>query len=133
MAVRTSVSAVSLIVSTDLDASQIEALLIDASLWVDEVFVPKCPAATEGQLTAIEKYLTAFYVTLQDPRLTQARHDDVSESYQRDPKLSEYLRLAQSFDPCGILKDIFGDSKKIRFRTGEAFNDRLNLPRSSYE
>lgn len=133
MPVRTNAAAVSLIISTDLDISQIEAFIVDASVWIDSVLVPACPSATEAQLTAIEKYLTAYYITLQDPRLSSARHDDVQEAYQRDPKISEYLKIAMSYDPCGILETTLGDKRKVQFRTGEAFSPDLDLPRSSYE
>jgi hypothetical protein len=128
---RTTVAAVQAILSTDLTEAQISAFITDASLWVDTHLEGACTSLTATLLAAIEKYLAAHLATARDARLRQAKLADVSETYQRDDKVSEYLRAAIALDPCGVVSAKFldqEDRRPVRFRVGEGFDDQLDLP-----
>lgn len=131
---RTTVAAVQLILDTSATDAQIEAFIDDANAWINVHLEGACDQLTTAILITIEKYLSAYFVTLRDARLLSERLDDVQEKYQRDPKVSEYLRAAIALDPCGIVREEFLDQEnnmKIQFRMGEGFDDKLDLPTSS--
>ena len=130
---RTTAAAVKLILDTSATDPQIEAFIDDANAWISVHLEGACDQLTAAILIKIEKYLAAYFVTLRDARLLSERLDDVQEKYQRDPKVSEYLRAAIALDPCGIVREEFLDQEnkmKIRFRMGEGFDDTLDLPTS---
>lgn len=131
MAVRTTEAGVRLVLDTDATSAQVVAFINSASLWIDTHLEGACTSLTTALLTEIETYLSAYFVTLRDPRLTSVRLDDVQEAYQRDKTVSEYLRMAVALDPCGILEEEFinqGQKFKVRFRVGEGFDSTLDLP-----
>lgn len=124
MAIRSSVSAVEEIIDTDLESWQIQAMLEDASLWVDEELVGE--GLTASRLERIEKYLTAHLVTLRDPRLTRAKADDAEDTYQRDGNVSEYLKAAIALDPTGKLQGAFQPREgafRLRFAAADGYSD----------
>jgi len=131
MAVRTAEAAVRLILDTDATSPQVLAFINSASLWIDTHLEGACSKLSTALLTEIETYLSAYFVTLRDPRLTSGRLDDVQEAYQRDKTISEYLSTAIALDPCGILEEEFldqGKRAKVRFRVGAGFDSTLDLP-----
>lgn len=119
------------IIDTELKTARIEDFITDAHVWVNKFLNGVCTSLTETELTVIEKYLAAHFITLKEPRLKQVKLGDVSETYQRDDKVTEYLTTAASFDPCGIIEDHLIPSstkKRVQFRVGEGFDDDLDLP-----
>jgi hypothetical protein len=131
MAVRVTAAEVRLILETELSNAEIEAFIADASLWVDQNLVGACTAVTDDILKAVEKYLAAHMITARDALLRASKLQDVSETYQRDEAVSEYLRIAISLDPCGVVSEKFLDQenkRSVRFRVGEGFDDDLDLP-----
>lgn len=113
------------VIGTDLETEQIQAFLDDASRWVTvHLSADTTFAATD--LALIEKYLAAHFLTARDPRLTQGKWDDVSESFQRHKEVSEYLRIAIGFDPTGKVEGAFGppsSKSRVRFRFGDGYID----------
>lgn len=130
---RTNAAAVQLVIDTGLTVAQIDAFIDDASAWVDTHLVGRCDRLGVSELTIIEKYLSAYFITLREPRITEKRRQDVWDTYQRDKEASEYLKVAAKFDPCGIVEDAFKDSdgRRFLFRVGKGFDDTLDLPESS--
>lgn len=132
---RTTVAEVQAILSTSLTEAQLTAFITDASLWVDTHLDGACDSLTTTLLATIEKYLAAHFATSRDPRLKQAKLDDVSETYQRDDKVTEYLQTAIALDPCGVIREMFLEQAKkrpVRFRVGEGFDDDLDIPADSW-
>lgn len=112
------------IIDTDLTDSQIDAFLSDANTWVTDFLGSE--GLSTGRLTIIEKYLTAHYITLRDPRVRRGAIDDVDETYQRDPQVTEYLMQAIAEDPTGIVRSKLLDQENqvaLRWRTGTIAND----------
>ncbi|MFP3947157.1 MAG: hypothetical protein ACLFWG_00370 [Longimicrobiales bacterium] len=129
---RVSVAEVKLVIDTSLKTEQVSALIGDANTWVNEN-LGGYTSLSANLLKTIEKYLAAHLITLRDPRLTRAQLDDVAETYQRDPRVSEYLRTAASLDPTGTIeaKLVSGGAPKATFRVSEGYDDTLDLPGSS--
>lgn len=130
---RTNSTEVGLIIETSLTSGQIDAFINDANVWVTNHLSGVCDDLTDAELKIIEKYLAAHLITLRDARLTSLKEGDISEKYQRDGKMSEYLKSAIAMDPCGIVADQFvhQDRAKLVFRVGSGFDDDLDLPASS--
>lgn len=125
---RTSVDLVELIIDTDLTEPEIEAFIDDASVWIDSHLDGECGGLSDSALAVIEKYLAAHLITARDPRLKSKTRGDVSDSYQRDGSMSEYLKMAIALDPCGIIKDSFQPSpnqRSARFRVGAGYDPSL--------
>lgn len=99
---RTTRAAVKNIIDTSLTDGQVDAFLSDANTWVTDFLGGE--GLSPGRLTIIEKYLTAHYITLRDPRLRDQTQDDIRETYQRDTQVTEYVRQAAAEDPTGIVK-----------------------------
>jgi len=124
MPIRTDSSAVLAAIETDLTTTQVDAFISDASAWVDANLVND--SLSDTLLEKIEKYLACHFITLRDPRLTDAAAGDVREKYQRDTSITEYLKAAMALDPTGKIADAFGDrSKKYRmtYRVGTGYAD----------
>lgn len=124
MPIRTDASAVVTAIETDLTTTQVEAFISDASAWVDANLLGD--SLSDTLLEKIEKYLTCHFITLRDPRMTQAAAGDVRENYQRDNSITEYLKAAMALDPTGKIADAFGDrAKKFRmtYRVGTGYAD----------
>lgn len=116
---RTTYAAVAAIIDTDLTQAQVEAFIDDANAWVTDFLVGEGLSAS--RLTVIEKYLSAHYVTLRDPRLRRSAVEDVDETYQRDTQVTEYLRQAIAEDPTGIVKGRLLDQEDttvVSWKTG---------------
>lgn len=128
---RTNATAVGLIIDTDLTTPQIEAFIDDASLWVDE-HLGGYTTLSADLLKAIEKYLAAHLICVRDARLTKAQRGDVGETYQRDAKVSEYLKSAAGLDPTGTIEDRLMEGRpKVNFRVSEGYDDTLDLSAES--
>lgn len=124
---RTSETAVALVIQTDLTTAQIEAFIDDASSWVDSNLLDKGYSSTI--LTAIEKYLACYFISLRDPRLQSTQIGDTQESYQDDPKTNRYLRAALGYDTSGAVEEAFvgGGRKRLRFRVAAGYDSTLGL------
>lgn len=123
MPTRVEVEDIQAVLETSLTHQQISSFLADANLWVTTNLATDL---NDANLRAVEKYLTCYFVTLRDPRLTRADFDDVKETYQRDAKVSEYLKAAMSYDPTGKVEAAFGDQSsktRVRYRVGTGFTE----------
>jgi len=109
MAVRTTEVAVRQILSTSLTTEQIVRFIRDASLWVDEELVVF--NLSPSRLELIERYLACSLVRLRDLGLKSLKLDDISEQYQVDPDVTDYLKRAASFDSTGSVMKSFMPSK----------------------
>lgn len=122
MAIRTDASAVLSAIDTDLTTAQVNAYISDASVWVDDQLTNS--NLSDVLLEKIEKYLACHFVTLRDPRLRSGSLGDVSETYQRDTQVTEYLMAAMALDPTGRVADAFGDRKdkfRMSYRVGTGY------------
>lgn len=122
MPIRTDSSAVLAAIDTDLTTVQVDAFISDASVWVDENLTTS--SLSDTLLEKIEKYLTCHFITLRDPRLRSANVGDVSETYQRDTQVTEYLMAAMALDPTGRVADAFGtrkDRTRVSYRVGTGY------------
>ena len=122
---RTTVADVQLIFQTSVTITdpQIQAFIDDASLWIDNNLVDGCPDLSDADLIVVEKYLAAYFLSARDPRLRSAVFGDVAETYQNNPQINDYLRIAMSLDPCGIIATNFASTPKrgVKFRVGDGF------------
>lgn len=122
---------VTTVINTSLTTAQVVAFIEDANTWVDH-YLGGYTGLSAAVLKAIEKYLACHLITLRDPRLKRARTDDIDETYQRDDKVTEYLKQAAAFDPTGTVADeLIGSEPKAIFRVGAGYDDTLDLPDSS--
>lgn len=127
MAVRTNETAVKLVIQTSLTSPQIVAFIADASLWVDEELLGE--GLGTNRLELIERYLACALIRLRDLGLKSAKFDDMSEQYQVDPEVTDYLSRAASFDPSGLVRRFFmvsKDTRVARFRVGKSFMDEAD-------
>lgn len=124
MAVRTTETAVKAVISTQLTEPQINAFVVDASFWVDEELASQGLSA--GRLEMIERYLACALIRLRDLGLKSAKYDDISEQYQVDPQVTDYLLRAAAFDPTGTVRRHFmapADTRVAKYRVGTRFVD----------
>ena len=112
MALRTSESAVKAIISTSLTATQINAFIADASLWVDEELASSGLSASRLEL--IERYLACAFLRLRDLGVSSVKMDDILEHYQVDPEVTDYLLRAAAFDSTGTIRKYFMAPKSTR-------------------
>lgn len=113
MANRTTATAVREILSTSLTQAQIDAFITDANVWVTDVLVPVNTGATAGILEIIERYLACALVRLRDLGLKSTTIKDVTEQYQADPDVTDYLLRAASFDTSGTIRQHFLAPKPV--------------------
>jgi hypothetical protein len=121
---RTDYNAVTAAIDTSLAKYQVEAFIEDANVWVTARLAGE--GLSEAVLTAIEKYLACHFVTLRDPRHKEAKFGDTSEKFQRDDKVTEYLKAAIALDPTGIIDEAFDpsdDSFPFRAAVGTGYAD----------
>jgi hypothetical protein len=119
---RTSAAEVILAIDTDLTTDQIGGYIETANLWVTENLAGD--GLSDSLLTQIEKYLSCHFVTLRDPRIRSTQVGDVAETYQRDTRLTEYLKAAAALDSTGKVEDQFMRDKgrqRFEFRAGDGF------------
>lgn len=107
MATRTNEAAVREIIASTLGASQINQFIADANLWVTEELVPFTPTISAGRLEIIERYLACALVRLKHLGLKSSTIGDVTESYQVDSDVTDYLTRAAGFDPSGKVRSNF--------------------------
>lgn len=111
MPARTTEAAVREIISTSLTTPQIQAFINDASLFVtEEVLVTAASLAitiSTARAEVIERYLACALIRIRDLGLASVSWSKVSENYQVDPQVTEYLTTAMSFDPTGRIKAKF--------------------------
>lgn len=107
MAIRTSEPAVRQIIKTGLTAPEINVFIADASLWVDEELSVVTPALSDARLEVIERWLTAALIRTRDLGLANTTLEDVSEKYQVDSEVTDYLLRAASMDPTGAVRRHF--------------------------
>lgn len=114
MAIRTTAEAVGNIIEVD-GSIDLTPFIETASSLVDDVAAASgAPGATRLEL--IERYLSAHFYTLRDPRPVSERAGPVSATYQSKValglKTSHYGQTAISLDPTGVL-DAASKGKQI--------------------
>jgi len=106
MAIRTTEDAVNNIIEVD-SAILLAPFIETASSFVDEIAASSAAPAA-ARLELIERYLSAHFYTLRDPRSEQERAGPVSVKFQSKVdlgfKTSHYGQMALSLDPTGILR-----------------------------
>lgn len=133
MATRTTETAVREIIETGLTGPQVRAFIADANVWVTEELAGETPTPSATRLEIIERYLACALIRLRDVGLKDSTIEDVKESYQVDPDVTDYLLRAASFDASGKVRahfltppDATGESavpKQVVFRVGEGYAD----------
>lgn len=126
MATRTDAEKVKDVLATSLEDTQIEAFISDANVWVTEELGNA--GLTTGRLEIIERYLACALVRIRDLGLKSSAIENVSEAYQVDPQVTDYLIRAASFDPTGKIRQNFlvtaADAAKVKpvlFQAGSGF------------
>ena len=83
------------------------------------------PAYDAARLELIERWLTAHFYTIRDPRTTQEKAGSVASTYQSKVDLgfdtSHYGQTAMRLDTNGGLAEINEDAKEGRPRVGVAW------------
>lgn len=121
---RVSADDVKLICNTALDDDSIEASIADASAWIDANLEGQCDGQTEGSLAAVEKYLTAHFLQRREPVVKSEKAGPVAVTYATPEGATEYLDMAASFDPCGIVSGAFAKAgKSVQFAVGPGYAD----------
>jgi ribosome modulation factor len=128
MSVRTSYSEVTAILDTDLTSDRVEALITDASAWVDEHLVGVGIADT--MLAVIEKNIAAHLCVLAgeggDGQVVQAQRADISERYaqrgDKDGGATSYIKTAAAYDKTGRVREHWLGGKRVMFRVGDGYN-----------
>jgi hypothetical protein len=115
VASRTSETAVREIIQTKLTGPQVRAFIDDASLWITEVLVDA--GHSDQRLEIIERYLACALCRLRDLGLKDSTISDVSETYQADPEVTDYLLRAASFDTSGKVRQHFLAPKPVALAT----------------
>jgi hypothetical protein len=124
LAVRTTETAVRLVLQTRLTSAEVNAFIADASLFVDEELGTS--AFSAARLELIEKYLSCALARLRELGVSRARFDDVWEEYQVDPQVTEYLKTAATYDTTGVVRRLFlppKDQKVASFHVGQGFRE----------
>ncbi len=124
MATRTTEAAVLLVLDTDLSSPQLVQFIVDANVWVTQELVGEGMSATI--LEMIERYLACSLIRLRDLGLRSAKFDDISEQYQVDPELTDYLRNAAAFDSSGKVRAQFmapRTARSVKYRAGKTYQD----------
>lgn len=132
MPTRTTETAIREIIATNLTGPQVMAFAADASLWVSEELIGL--GFSDQRLEVIERYLTCALVRIRDLGLKTSTINDVSETYQADSDVTDYLLRAASFDSTGKVRQHFlapkpvslrvGPLLPIKFRVGDSFADQ---------
>lgn len=105
---RTTETAVREIISTSLTTAQVQAFINDANIFVSEEIAPSTsPSVSALRCEVIERYLACALIRLRDLGLKDVTWSKVSESYQVDPEVTDYLKRAAAMDPTGKVKNAF--------------------------
>lgn len=126
---RTTETAVKEVISTSLTTAQITAFIQDANLFVTEEVAAEDATISPARLEMIERYLACALIRLRDLGLASVSWSKVSENYQVDPTVTDYLLRAAAFDPTGKVRTMFTPPEggfKVRFRVGETFIEDSN-------
>ena len=114
MAIRTTEAAVSGIIEVDSDIS-LTPFIETASNLTDRVAAASSPPAA-ATLELIERWLSAHFYTVRDPRPVSERAGSVGETVQSRVdlglKTSHYGQMAISLDPTGTLKAISAGTRQ---------------------
>lgn len=114
MAIRTTATAVGLIIEVDANIS-LDSFIETASSLVDDVAAASSPP-TATRLELIERWLSAHFYAMRDPRPTGEKAGPVSANYQSKVdlglKTSHYGQMAISLDPTGVLLNAFKGKRK---------------------
>lgn len=132
---RTTEAAVREVISTSLTTAQVNAFISDANLWVSEELATFSPAPSAARLELLERYLTCVLIRLRDLGLKDASWSKVTENYQVDPEVTDYLLRAIGMDPTGKIKSKFMPPEPpqvftypLNFRVGETFLEDSDDP-----
>jgi len=131
MPTRTTETAVREIISTSLTTAQVNAFIADANLFVTEEVAAEDASISAGRLELIERYLACALIRLRDLGLANVSWSKVSETYQVDPVVTDYLKRAAAFDPTGKIKSTFMPTDVgfvAKFRVGETFREDADDP-----
>lgn len=119
----TSEAAVRQVIKTKLTSEQVQQFIDDSAVWVSEELNPA--EVSPSRLEIIERYLACALIRTRELGLKSATFKDVTETYQTDLYITDYLRRAASFDPTGKVRMHFladGDgTRRSRFRVGNTF------------
>ena len=128
MAIRTTDAAVRLIIDVDPTITDISSFIASASLIVDEELDLTTIGHTDVRLELIERYLSAHYIALTDPRIDSEKAGPVSAKYQfrigLGLKGSVYGQQAIAFDTSGTLANM-DEGKKVKTATFSAVKQDL--------
>jgi len=108
---RTTATAIKEILDTTLSTAQINAFIADANLWVTEELTSAALSAERMEI--IERYLACALTKLRELGLKSSTIGDVSESYQTDADVTDYLLRAASFDSSGKVRQHFLAPKPV--------------------
>ena len=126
---RTTATAVREVLVTTLTDTQITAFINDVDVWVSEELTSA--GISDTRLEVIERYLACAMIRIRDLGLASGSIENVSEKYQVDPEVTDYLLRAASFDPTGKVRQTFLAPKPlaqpgalaVRFGFGTRFVD----------
>lgn len=105
---RTTEAAVRLILQTSLTSSELLRFIEDASLWITEDLVPAGGGTvSDARLEIIERYLACALVRTRDVMRRSISFYDVSETFQSDDQVTDYLLRAAAMDPTGTIRKMF--------------------------
>lgn len=124
---RTTVAAVKNVLSTTLTDGQITAFIDDANVWVTDEL--GSAGFSTGRLEIIERYLACALCRLRDLGISSASMEGVSESYQVDSAVTDYLLRAASFDTSGKIRGHFLEGSSVgavTFRLGTRYVDETD-------
>ena len=131
MSLRTTENAIREIISTSLTTAQVTAFATDANVYVTEEIAAAAPSTSTVRLEIIERYLACALIRLRDLGLKSVSWSKVSETYQVDSEVTDYLKRAASFDPTGKIKQTFMPADggfRAKFRVGETFHEDEDDP-----
>jgi hypothetical protein len=118
---RTDNEAVTQTISTSLTETQIDTFITDANIWVTEELGSSGLGADRLEACAL--------IRLRDLGLKSAKFDDISEQYQVDPEMTDYMKHAAAFDSTGTVRRYFMAPKDVRFaqwRVGQSYQDEAD-------
>jgi len=136
---RTTEAAVREVIGTSLTTAQINAFINDSNIFVTEEVVPsgasQSISLTTARLEIIERYLACALIRLRDLGLKDASWSKVTENYQVDPEVTDYLLRASAMDPTGRIRAKFmpPDPPQVftypaKLRIGETFHEDADDP-----
>ena len=119
-----------------LVSGELDPFITAASLWVDNYMVGACAALDADKLPTIELYLAAHLYTQSQEGLTgqlvSATRQDISERYAErkgtDVGVTPFLRVANAFDPCGIVARFWLGKTPLQWRVGTGYQSTTGGP-----